>query len=270
MSPLARAVRAELGKATTTRTWWVLVGSMGAYVATLAAFLTWSFTLTPAGTASAVTPSLADPAVLRALYTSPASLGYVFAAVLGALLITTEYRYRTLTSTFLTVPRRRLVLIAKLLVALVTGLLAAVLALAVTVASVALVLAVSGHPTGLSDSHLGAPISRAVIALVLWTAAGLGVGALIRNQAVTLVAVILCSQLVEPLLRLGMRAWGPTRSVARFLPGAASDGLCGASVYTLGAPTALLDPWPSGLVLLGYALALAGFGLVVTARRDVL
>jgi ABC-2 type transport system permease protein len=269
VSPLARAVRVELHKATTMRTCWVLGGSMGVYVATLAAFIAWSFTLGPAGATSTATPSLADPAVLRALYTSPASLGYVFPAVLGTLLITTEYRYQTLTSTFLAFSRRRLVLIAKLLVAVLVGLLVAVLALALTFPAVALVLAGSGHRTGLSDPDLGAAAGRTVIALALWATVGLGVGALVRNQVVAVVAVITCSQLVEPLLRLGMGAWGPTRSVARFLPGAASDGLCGASMYTIGASRALLAPWPSGLVLLAYALVLTGFGLVMTTRRDV-
>jgi ABC-2 type transport system permease protein len=268
MSLAIRAVQVELRKMTTTRTWWVLGGSMAVYVSTLAAFITWSFTLTPKG-APAGTPSVDDPVVLQALYTSAASLGYVFPAVLGVLVITTEYRYQTLSATFLAISRRPLVLTAKLVAALAVGLVVALLAVTVTVPSVAGVLAASGHPTGLSDPDLRATLARSVIALVLWSGLGLGLGLVVRNQVVAVVALITASQLVEPLLRLGLGAWGPTRAVARFLPGAASDGLSGASVYAIGRPRTLLDPWQGGLVLLAYAIVLTGFGIVATTRRDV-
>ena len=61
--------------------------------------------------------------------------------------------------------------------------------------------------------------------------------------------------------------------VTRFLPGAASDALVGASVFTAARRRAAradpLEWWAGGLVLLGYAVVLVVLGHLVSWRRDV-
>jgi hypothetical protein len=60
--------------------------------------------------------------------------------------------------------------------------------------------------------------------------------------------------------------------VTRFLPGAASDALVGASVYAATIPQGSADPlewWVGGLVLLGYAVVFVVLGHLVSWRRDV-
>jgi hypothetical protein len=59
--------------------------------------------------------------------------------------------------------------------------------------------------------------------------------------------------------------------VTRFLPGAASDALIGASIYDMmGAGGGnSLEWWHGGLVLLAYALVLLLIGHIASWTRDV-
>lgn len=112
-------------------------------------------------------------------------------------------------------------------------------------------------------------MARSVVAFALWAAVGVGVGMLVRHQVAAIVVVVATSQIVEPLLRVGLAAWSVTRGVSRYLPGSASDALTGASIYTSAGGASLLTAWAGALVLVAYALALAAAGAWLTARRDV-
>jgi hypothetical protein len=249
--------------------WWILLLVMAAYVAVIAAFLAVAFSAgSNAGVPAGAQPSLDDPSVRLMMYTLAMPLAYVFPVLAGTLSITTEYRYETLTYTFLAEPRRAVVLVAKLVVGTGMGIVFGVVALAANAAAVAPVLAGTGHAVGLTGDVWGA-IARCVLGMGLWAALGVGVGVVLRNQVAAMVVVIAFSQLVEPLLRFGLAAWEGTRAVAKFLPGAAGDAIAGASIYTVGAPSDLLSWWHGGLVLALYAAALWGLGSVTTMRRDV-
>lgn len=264
------ALRVEWLKLTTTRTWWALGAVLAGYVAVVAVLLTATYTTARSSSSGQPPPSLDLPLTAATLYTLGASIGYVFPALLGVLVITTEYRYRTLTPTFLAQPRRARVLLAKLGVSAVTGLLYGVAALALTVPAVAGVLRLAGHPTALGDGEVQGAVARSVLAHGLWAAIGVGVGFLVRNQVAAVVAVIATSQLVEPLLRIGLAAWSLTRGISRYLPGSAADALTGASIYPFSGGAALLPPWQGALALVAYALALTAAGAWLTARRDVI
>ncbi len=266
MSP---ALRAELLKLTTTRTWWALALVMTVYVALIAVFLTFADAAARPSTLGRPAPDLDLPATVAALYAIGVAVAYVFPALLGVLVITTEYRYRTITPTFLAQPHRWPVLLAKLAVATATGALYGIAALALTVPAVAGVLTATGHPTWLGDPGVLATLARSVLALALWAAVGVGVGMLVRHQVAAIVVVVATSQIVEPLLRVGLAAWSVTRGVSRYLPGSAADALTGASIYTSSGGAPLVAAWAGALVLVGYALALAGAGAWITARRDV-
>lgn len=268
-SGLGRALRAERLKLTTTRTWWALGAMLAVYVAVVAVFLTASFAADLAG-ASGPPPDLDAPTTAALLYTLGTPVGYVFPALLGVLVITTEYRYRTLTPTFLAQPRRAVVLAAKLTTTTATGLLYGVAALVLTVPAVAGVLAATGHPSSLAVASVQAAMARSVVGHALWAAIGVGLGLVVRSQVAAVVIVVATSQLVEPLLRIGLAAWSVTRGVSRYLPGSAADALTGASIYTVSAGASLLAPWQGAVVLAAYALALTGAGAWLTARRDVL
>src|SRR4029453_8337272 len=108
-------------KVRTTRLWWGLL--LGAVV----------YTLIQAGANAALAgqePGNGQPAsaaldtaqAIRTVYASSAFQGaYIFAMILGITGMTGEYRYQTITPTFLATPRRARVVVAKLLAHLVVG-----------------------------------------------------------------------------------------------------------------------------------------------------
>jgi hypothetical protein len=268
MSGLGTALKVELRKTTTTRMWWILLLVMAGYVAVIAAFLAFSFTVEPPGGSEAAVAPLDDPATRVTLYTLVMPLAYVFPVLVGTLSITTEYRYKTLTTTFLGEPRRGTVLLAKLVVSTLVGLAFGVAGVLAGVAGVAPVLAGTGNEVGLDGEVLDA-LLKTVLGLGLWAAVGVGVGAVVRNQVAAIVVVVAFSQLLEPILRFGLSAFELTREVANYLPGAAGDAMAGASIFTLGAEADVLAWWQGGLVLAAYAAVLVAVGGAATVRRDV-
>jgi hypothetical protein len=233
------ALRVEWLKIITTRMWWILLLVMVGYIGVIAVFIAFAFTSAQqdvTGTA----PSVDDRTTLLAAYTLGLPLGYVFPVVLGVLAMTAEYRYQTLTPTFLGEPKRGLVLTAKLLVNVLLGLFAGVLALGASLVAAAPVIALTGHATMLGDP-------------LIWRS----------------LVIIAFSQLVEPLARFGLNAWSATRDVAQFLPGAAADAMAGASLYNINSTVQMLRWWQGGLVLAAYAALFCLLGARTTLRRDV-
>ncbi|MCU1571486.1 MAG: transporter permease [Naasia sp.] len=278
MSPFAAALRAEFTKTFTTRIWWILLLVMFGYLALLAGGI--SFGL--AGLNSA-RPELAQqggegsvaglPLALVApvVYSLATAVGYVFPVLLGSLAVTNEFRHKTLTPTFLATPKRGASLAAKWGTMLVLGALYGVVALIGTVGVGALGFAVFGLDSQLGDGDIQALLARAVLAMALWAVVGVGLGVLVPSQVGSIVLILAFTQFVEPILRLagGFADWAG--EVARFLPGAASDSLVGASIYSVisGSGVAALEWWQGGLVLAAYAIALAALGYAVSWRRDV-
>ena len=73
--------------------------------------------------ASRASPGSGDPATIRSVYATSAFTGsYIFALVLGVTGMTGEYRYQTITPTFLATPRRAKVVLGKAGANLVVGL----------------------------------------------------------------------------------------------------------------------------------------------------
>lgn len=262
------ALRVELRKTWTTRMWWILLLVMVGYVGIVAAFIVFSFNAA-AASPMGPQPSLDDQHTLLASYTLGLPLGYVFPVVLGVLAVTSEYRYQTLTPTFLGEPRRGIVLAAKLVVGLGIGLAFGIVGLASSLAGAAPVVALTDHATQLGDPLIWRSLGQAVLGMGLWAAVGVGLGAVLRNQVAAIVVIIAFSQLVEPLARIGLSAWDATQDVAQYLPGAAADAMAGASLYNLAGNAPLLQWWQGGLVLAGYAAILCVAGAWTSLRRDV-
>ncbi|WP_232331341.1 ABC transporter permease [Agromyces laixinhei] len=273
---LARGIGSEFQKVFTTRMWWLIAILLGVYVALMAggfgAFLGWA-TENPDAAASAGGTTALPPGMNLAplLYSFATSIGYVFPVLLGALAVTGEFRHKTLTPTFLAEPHRTVVLSAKFVSQLAVGAGLGVFAFAVSVGSGAAALAGWGLDTGLDSSDTWALIGRGVLAMALWGAIGVGLGVLVTNQVAAIVIVIAFTQFVEPILRLVASLSDMTASIGRFLPGAASDALVGASFYNIAAmgSSETLEWWQGGLVLFGIAVAATAIGGATTWRRDV-
>jgi ABC-2 type transport system permease protein len=255
-------IRAEFLKLTSTRLWLGLLAG-GILFTGLSAAASAAFAGVDGGFGG--TPGLDSIGALRNVYGSSAFSGtYLFASILGITAMTGEYRYQTITPTFLATPRRWPVVIAKFLANAAMGVAFGVAAGLMAVVTGAIVISIRGYDVGLNDGRVWSGIGLAVLAIALWAMIGVGVGTLIRNQIAAIIGLILIVYLIEQLLSLGLIAidldW-----VARLLPSMASSAMVSATTPL----TSLLDWWQGAVVMLAYAGLFTGLGMLLSVRRDV-
>ena len=272
------ALLSEFRKSTTTRTWWLNGLIMSVYMLVMAVIMAAVFSLSAraaedlgAGSLPGGGGSMAlDPwAAAASVYTLAVALGYIFPAVLGAMVVTTEFRHRTITPTLLAEPRRTVVLGSKFVAVLPFALVVAFAGVVGTVVGGATTLALLGEPTFLTDGAMLRTIALSVLALVLWSLVGVGFGSVLTNQVAAIVVLLVFTQFVEPLLRLLLAQFDATATISKFLPGAAGEAIAGSSLYSSSGLADLLEPWQGALVLLGYAVVLIIVGRLTTFRRDI-
>jgi ABC-2 type transport system permease protein len=187
-------------------------------------------------------------------------LGAVFAALLGALTVTSEIRHGTIRPTFLASPWRGRVVAAKVWVSMLIGtgfgLAASLVAAAVSTA----VLQSRAIDIQLDGGDYAVLVAGGTTASALWAAIGVGLGAIVRKQVPTLIGICAWLLFFEGLLVGDVTSFG---DVGRFAPGALGMALSGQDPDNLVAPAL-------GLVLLSvYAAASAVAGSLATTRRDV-
>ena len=262
---LARIVATELLKLRTTRMWWGLLLT-GVLLAFLQSGLLAALAGTSAGGTGRATPPPTDPAVLRSIYTGGLSLGYVVTLSLGVLGMAGEYRHQTITPTLLAVPRRTLLVAAKVVAYLLAGLAYGVAFVLAGAVLGGIVVSARGYPLGLGAPGVVRAMFLAVLACGIWAVFGLGLGTLIRNQLVALLVAVASAVLAGPLLALALQA-AHVGSVAQYLPNQASAALVEGT--SGGVEQTLLPWWGGALVMLAYGVVFAGLGAVLTTRRDV-
>ncbi|HEY9424749.1 MAG TPA: ABC transporter permease [Microterricola sp.] len=270
------ALSAEFAKLFTTRLWWILALTLFIYVGAMAgglgALFGWAASNADAGASAGVSPLPQGLNLHAVIYSMATTIGYVFPVLLGAFAVTGEFRHQTLTPTFLATPRRGIVLSAKVLAMLIVGAGLGVVAWVATVGLGAAALGAFDLETGLGAEDSWTMIARGVLAMALWAAVGVGLGTLVPSQVAALIIVIAFTQFVEPTLRLAASFNEVTASIARFLPGAASDALVGASFYSVAMPgggSEALPWWQGGIILLAIAVAATVGGYFTSWRRDV-
>jgi len=244
-------IRAEVRKLTTVRTGYTLLAAMLALVALSAVA-----TIATAGNAAG-TFSLDTARGVRAVFGSgwPASF---LVLVLGILGVSGEFRHGTVTPAFLITPHRSRIVAAKLVTYFLVGLAFGVAALVVTLAIAVPWLAAKDVSYSLVHDVL-AVAAGVLLATALYGVLGVGVGALVKNQAAAItVAVVWSSVLESPLVGLlpEVGKWGPVGSASALSGGSSTEG-------------ALLAPWTAGLLLLAYGVLLASVGTRFVAQRDI-
>ena len=239
-------IRAELLKIRTTRT---TIGLILAMIALILLFTLLTALLThPSGLASKE-----DQRQLLSL----SSFTAVFSALAGVLLVTSEYRYGTIRPTFLFNPARSHVLTAKVIVGAVGGLAFGIVGEVIGWAIGYAILDVRGITIVLTSSDVLLLTFGGLAGVALWGAIGVGIGAIIHNQIGAVVTLLAWGLVVENLV------FGFVRSVGRFLPSNASDGLMG-----LGTDH-LLSPGVAAITLIAWAGALGVVGIVRSVRQDI-
>lgn len=269
---LTATTRSETTKQFSTAMWWILAIVLAAYVGFTAAVLGFVFAAAATGSLPGDAPPMPEEGLAGLLYSTATSVGYVFPLLIGTLMVTAEFRHKTLTPTFLATPKRGLVLWAKMLVGILLGVLYGVIGIAASVGASAGFLAGYGLDTEFLSVDTWAMLGRMLLAYVLWVLVGIGVGVLVRNQVGAIVGVLVFTQFLEPVGRAAAAFVEGLSDVTQYLPGAASDALVGASVFSMstpGATVASLEWWVGGLVLLGYAVVFIVLGQLFSWRRDV-
>ncbi len=270
MNAFTRAVDAELRKIFSTRLWWMLALICFSYISLSAG----SFAALLGAVNSGILPPESanlggipnDPALI---YSMASSIGFVFPLLFASMSVTQEFRHKTLTPTFLAQPKRGIVLLAKLFVSLLSGAFFGTVALVAALGVGAAVLAAFGEEPQLDTATTWLLAARIVLAMALWGVIGTGVGVLIPSQIASITVVLAFTQFVEPLLRLAgsVVSWGS--AAARVLPGAASDALVGASVYSFISPGETLTWWQGALALGVVAAVTTSIGYLRHWRADV-
>jgi len=244
-------IRAEARKLRTTRTFWLL--AIGA------------FTLIAGGvTATAIATTYTGPASPARATLALAGLAQTFALLAGTLAVTGEYRHKTISSAILITPRRTPLLAAKLITLAAAGLVSGVVAMGAAAAITLPVLASRHVASGINGADLAGIIVGGGVATALCAALGVGVGALIRNQAGAVVTVLFLLYVAEPLLGFIPHVGAV---IQQYGLGGLAAGTSGTTQYP--AVTHLLSQVPAAAVLAAYATVALVAGAVLLRQRDI-
>lgn len=253
MRPL---VHAEMLKLRTTRTTgWLLLATLATEALMVA------FSIPKRGAQNAPVP-LDDPALLAATVGTGLLISQVLVTVFGVMAFTQEFRYGTITSTYLVEPRRPRILLAKLVTATLASAVVVVATLILVVPpSIILIRSRDGRAT--LDAEFWQIVGVGFVVLAASAAIGVAVGAVVRHQIPAVVGVLVYMTAVEHTVIPALPALG------RWMPGGTT-----LSVMQLGPANGLdgdlLPAAVGGLVLAVYTAAAVALALRVTPRRDVL
>ena len=268
---MAGAVKAEFRKFFTTRMWWGM--AIGVFLA--GAVFSLLFALVVAGSRSQGGPGASGPplpdlgntAMVSTVYTAGLSLAYLLTLVVGVMSIGSEYRHKTVTSTFLSTPKRVRVMAAKVTSLLGIGAFYGVVFLVGSVGVGGVTIAIKGFSPFPEIGPIARALALSLLVLGLWSLLGLGAGILIPNQVAAILIAVGAAWIIEPLagFLLGLVSWG--HSIIPYMPSQATSAMVG-QVNT-SSTSHLLSWWAGALVLVAYAALLAGIGSFLTVRRDV-
>jgi len=267
---MAGAVKAEFRKFFSTRMWWGM--TIGVFLA--GALFAVLFALVVAGSrqqggpgGGPRLPGLDNTSMVSTVYTAGLSLAYLLTLVVGVMSIGSEYRHKTITSTFLSTPKRVRVMAAKVISLLGIGAFYGVVFLVGSVGVGGTAIAIKGFSPLPEAGPIARALALSLLVLGLWSLLGLGAGILIPNQVAAILIAVGAAWILEPLLGflLGLVSWG--QSIVPYMPSQATSAMVGQ--INTSATVHLLTWWAGALVLVAYAAILAGVGSMLTVRRDV-
>lgn len=276
------AIRSEVRKVFTTRLWW----GLGLGMAGFAALVAMGFAALLGSEQATGGPDSGQGNPFAEMTVGTAQLIYnagivqqmtiLFPLALGVILITSEYRHKTISATFLSTPSRWTVLFSKMVAVAVVGVVYAVLHAAASLAgAVPIIALVKGQPTLLDDPQVWSSLGTGVIAFAVWALFGFGVGMLIHNQIAATLLAVGATLVVQIALNIvftikewyGALKWIPGNLTRNML--VTSDPVEGQSVDPATAAQYFDHWWQAALVLLMYSVGLAVIGALRTTREDV-
>lgn len=247
-----RLVRAEFVKLRTTQVWmWLLLAdvAIGALVAIAS--------LAPKD-------AIEEPKDVPYLFaTSNGAL--LIAFVLGVLGITTEFRHQTITPTVLATPSRWAIVTAKMITYAAVGVAYAAACVGVQLAIALPWLSAKHIDVNFADHNLQRALFGMLGVFALFALFGIGVGALLRNQILTvtlgLVFLLVLQNLIAAIPAV-QDAWDYT-------PAGATIAILYPYEHASGNDVQLLHAAPGLLVLALWALVPAAIGAAYSMNRDI-
>ncbi|MFN8097792.1 MAG: ABC transporter permease [Dermatophilaceae bacterium] len=276
------AIRSEIRKVFTTRLWW----GMALGMSLLAALIAMGFAALLGNAQATGGDNGGQGNPFARLTIGTAQLIYnagivqqmtlLFPLALGVMLITGEYRHKTISATFLSTPNRWVVMVSKVAAVAVTGALYAVLHACASIAgAVPIIKFVKHQPTMLDEPQVWESLGLGILVFIVWMLLGFGVGMLIRNQIAAVLIAVGVTFVVQIALTIffqvkhwyGAMKWIPANLTQNML--ITSDPTAGQSVDEATKAQYFAHWWQAGLVLALYAVVLAVLGAFLTTRRDV-
>ncbi|BCB81730.1 hypothetical protein GCM10022251_15340 [Phytohabitans flavus] len=272
-------VRSEFLKIRTTNAWWLF--GLGAFIMLALAFLINAvgayYTLSDPSTEGlnpedAAAFEATQNAVYQAanLYTSGQFFGLLFVLLLGIVVMTSEFQHQTVTTTFLTTPRRTAVILAKLAAAALAGAGFWLATTALNIPATIIFLSTQDVSSQLGEWAVVRSMLLNLLAYVLWGILGVGFGVLIRSQiGATVTAVVLyligtiAGQAFFSLIALWLN-WDWFDDLRFIVPSIAS-GLMVSGNNIPGQPVF----WVGALILLGWSVLTGTVGTLITRTRDI-
>jgi ABC-type transport system involved in multi-copper enzyme maturation permease subunit len=239
-------IRAEIIKVRSTRTTLGLVLGMIAIILLFVILTAW---LTSVG-------EMSGREQQRNLFAIGSFAG-LFAALAGIMLVTGEYRFGTIRPTYLFTPKRSLVLVAKVVAALIAGLVFALVGEILSVGVGGVILDQRGISVALSHHDYTLITIGTLVGTALWGGIGVGLGMIVRNQVGAIIGILAWGFVIQNLL------FNLVPSVGRWTPDQAQNGLMGLT------DAHLLDPGVGGATLVFWTVVICVAGAVMAARRDV-
>lgn len=236
-------VRNELRKLATVRSTWLFVAIPPAIII--------------AGIVGFIVSGGADsPTAVRSAL-AHAGVPALITLVLGITAVAGEYRHKTITDAYLASPGRTPVIVAKLVAYTLVGGLIGVINAVTTLAVSAIALSAENVPFDATTTDVWRTLIGGVGFNAAYAAAGVSLGALIRNTTAAVTVALAWIAVVEGIVGQlvgDLGRWLPNRSAF-------------AMAYMPNPD--LLPQWGGAIVLVGYVAVFAVLAAATTVRRDV-
>jgi ABC-2 type transport system permease protein len=246
-------IRAEAIKLRTLRSTWAMLLLLVAVSAGLISLV------------GALSGTHGNPALrsdnLRDLLAVPAMLTCGVVLVLSIVSTAGEYRTGAINGSLLVTPQRERFIAAKFAAAALLGVAMTVSAAVTAYGAAVAFVAARDLPVDLATTDAALTVVGTSLAAALFGVAGAGLGALVRNQTVAVVAALVWWFVIESVLPDLLQQ----PELAKYLPIAAAGTLVHAGSPTAGA----VGPGMGALLLVGYVAAIALAGTAMLRRRDV-
>ncbi|WP_328343340.1 ABC transporter permease [Micromonospora sp. NBC_00421] len=270
-------VRSELLKIRTTSTWWIF-GLITVPLWALTALINWlqtdalasnNFGDVPADQADQMQAVQSVDSLAANVYTNGQFFGLMIVMLLGIIVVTSEFFHQTVTTTFLTVPHRTAVMLAKLAAAAILAMLFWLVTTVFNLLFGALVMSSVDLGSQLGSGAVWRATALNGLAYLLWSVLGVGIGVLIRSQIGATVTGILLylGGAVGAAIAISILAakWGDWINDLQVLVPSLASSLMVSGAEIPGNP----PRWAGAVVLIGYAVVAGAIGTLTMRRRDI-